>query len=48
VPITVATIGGGHLLNEAERVYSGLEATVVREDQLDPWVEYLSRSLLAH
>jgi hypothetical protein len=47
VPITVATIGGGRLLEEAERVYTGLGADVVREPALDPWVDELSRSLVA-
>lgn len=46
LPITVATIGRGKILDDAQRVYESLDATVVREDDLDPWVAELAGSLV--
>jgi hypothetical protein len=46
-PITVATIGSGKLLDDAERVYESLGASVVREEGLDPWLQELPRQFVA-
>jgi len=45
VPITVATIGGGRLLDDAQRIYEGLGANVIREPELDHWVDEVSHEL---
>lgn len=39
LPISVATIGSGKLLDDAERVYESLGAELVREGDLEPWLE---------
>jgi hypothetical protein len=46
-PISVATIGSGKLLDDAQRVYESLGAAVVREDELDPWLDELPREFAA-
>jgi hypothetical protein len=47
VPITVATIGKGKILDDAASLYERLDAKVVREDALDPWVAEVSQELIA-
>jgi len=38
-PISVVTVGEGPLLESAERIYRGLDASLVREGAIDAWVD---------
>jgi hypothetical protein len=46
VPISVVSIGDGAVLSTAERVYKGLGAELVREGEINPWIEQVSARLI--
>jgi hypothetical protein len=48
VPVTIVTIGASDLLETAERVYKDLEAAVVHEEEIEPWVSQTARELAGH
>jgi hypothetical protein len=39
LPISVVTVGQGSLLDSAERIYRGLDAGLVREGDIEAWVD---------
>ena len=45
-PISIVTVGNGKLLEGTERMYAALDAEVVRESQLEPWLDSVSNSLI--
>jgi hypothetical protein len=47
MPISVVTIGDGKLLENAERVYVGLDASVVREHEIPAWADTAALAVAA-
>jgi len=45
-PLTVLTIGSEPILDTAERVYDALGAQLVREEQLDQWIDAATTRLV--
>lgn len=46
LPISVLSIGGGRLVRGAERLYGGLDARLIREAEIESWIDAASTSLL--
>jgi hypothetical protein len=47
VPISVVTIGDSKILDAAERVYTGLDASVIREPEIPAWADAVVVGLAA-